>query len=432
MKVTTKKLPKSEFLFTIEAEKGDLDKYIKDACKDISSNMRVSGFRPGHVPYDILANHVGKEYIEMVAQEKAAAKMYSQAVTDENLMPIASADFKVLNKDPFTFEIKVVLLPEVTIKGLEKIMIKKEKVEIKDKDIEDVIKELQIKKSRFEDMDRKVEKGDRVEISFEGFDAKSRDSLPNTNSKNHPVVIGDNTLVPGFEDNLIGLKKDDEKEFEVTFPKDYHATSMQSKKVKFKVKVNRTEKRIMPELDETFAESVYGKKISIEELKKYIKENLEHEKIHHEIKRQEEEFLKQLKRISELEISDILIDREVEGLMSEHTENAKKYNIEWSKYLEIFKKTEEALKKELRESAISRLTNSLIIENALKYDNITLEAGELERNIKTYIASLPKKEQYKAEKEYKKDSSQYRAMSHNLKVKKLFQKHIEGYEHSCS
>ncbi|KKP37563.1 MAG: trigger factor, trigger factor [Candidatus Peregrinibacteria bacterium GW2011_GWF2_33_10] len=428
MKVITKKLPKSEILLTIEIEADEMRKFKISAAEEIGKEIRVDGFRPGKAPYEIVVQKVGEEYLQMIAQEKAAAKTYPQAVVQEKILPLASADFKVLNKDPFTFEIKAAVFPEFSIKDLDKVYIKKEKVEVTEKEVEEVLEEMRKQKSIWHDVESKVKHGNRVEVDFEGFDAEKKEALGKTNSKNHPIVIGDKMMVPGFEDAIVGMSKDEKKEFEIIFPKDYHSKDFQDKKVLFKLKVNRVEERKMPEIDEKFIEEISGEKMSLAELKKKIKENLEHEKLHREISKQEDNFVKALDKGADLDFSDILTQDEARGILDKYKAEAEQYKIEWVKYLQIIKKTEEEIKKQALEDAKKRLRNTFLIEKAMEIETIQISDEEAKAYIAEVLQKADPKERYKIEKLYKKDSDHYKNLKHSLKVKKLFAKHIEGYE----
>ncbi|OGJ51933.1 trigger factor [Candidatus Peregrinibacteria bacterium RIFOXYB2_FULL_32_7] len=432
MKVTTKSLPKSEILFHIEVDETEMRKFRLQASLEISKEVKVDGFRPGHIPYEILIQKVGEDYIEMFAQEKAVSNMYRKALEQEKIMPLATGELKVIEKKPFIFEIKAAVNPEITFKNLDKILIKREKIEVKDKEIEDLIESYRMQKSSWHDTDEKVKKGHRAEVDFEGFDLETKASLPNTKSSNHPLVIGDNMMVPGFEEAIIGMKKNEEKEFEVTFPKDYHSENMKGKKVKFQVKVNRVEEREMPELNEKFIEETVGEKISIDEFKKRVKENIEHEKIHAEQKRQEDEFLKKLNEESKMEVSDLLVEKEMENMLEQQKSAIEKnYKIEWKRYLEIIKKNEEDMKKEMNVKALERIKTSFLVEKALEVEQFSATDHEINKKIEDYLKNIPKKDQSLVKKAYKKDSEKYRSLMYSMKVEKLFEKHIEGYGHEC-
>lgn len=428
MKITTKTLPKSELLLVIETEAKDLEKYKDLACKEISAEVKVDGFRPGHVPYNILVERVGEDYIKMMTEEKAASKLYIQALEQEKLIPLGSADFKVTSQDPFTFEIKIAVKPEVEIKDLDKIHVKKEKIEVTEKDINEVIENLKKQKSTWKDVEGKASKGHRVEVDFDGFDSETNETLENTHSKNHPIVIGDNMFIPGFEDHLVDMAKDEEKEFHVTFPADYHHDKMKNKKVKFKVKVNRIEERISPEVNEDFIAEMVGEKISEEEFKKRISESLIVEKKKNEVSRQDDKFFEELLKHSDIEPSEILVNEELQYLLENYKENAKKYNLTWEKYLEIIKKKEDEVKDELRSKAVERVKYSFVVDKAFVVDDIDVKDEEVMKEIEDYIAQLPKKEQYENKKKFVKNGQAYRNLVYNMKITKLIKKHTEGIE----
>ena len=139
-------------------------------------------------------------------------------------------------------------MPELELKDYKSIKVKNEEAKVTKEDMDKVISDIKKQGTTYSDVDRAVKEGDRVEVDFEGFDGDK--AVANTKSENHPVIIGGNSLIPGFEDELIGLKKDEKKEFDITFPKDYHKKDFQNKKMKFKVEIKRVEEPKEGELNE--------------------------------------------------------------------------------------------------------------------------------------------------------------------------------------
>ena len=154
-------------------------------------------------------------------------------------------------------------------------------------------------------------KNDRVEIDFDGKDMQGV-PLDGTSSKNHPVIIGENYFIPGFEEELIGLKKDDEKDFEITFPKDYHSKNFQDKKVKFHVKLNRVEESETQELNDAFAEELTdGKHKTLADLKVEIKTELGHQKEHDAEIQLENDVIEKLSEYFEAEVPDSMVEEKL-------------------------------------------------------------------------------------------------------------------------
>ena len=204
--------------------------------------------------------------------------------------------------------------------------------------MDEVLQNLLKKGRKWHDADRAVQKNDRVEIDFDGKDMQGV-PLDGTSSKNHPVIIGENYFIPGFEEELIGLKKDDEKDFEITFPKDYHSKNFQDKKVKFHVKLNRVEESETQELNDAFAEELTdGKHKTLADLKVEIKTELGHQKEHDAEIQLENDVIEKLSEYFEAEVPDSMVEREIDLLLERLKSEVTKTGMKWEDY-ESLKKT---------------------------------------------------------------------------------------------
>jgi len=175
------------------------------------------------------------------------------------------------------------------------------------KDIEEVMADLKKHGIRYKDVDRTAKKGDRVEVNFSGFDNDEK-PIPNTKSQNHPVVLGENSLIPGFEDEIIGLKKGDKKEFDITFPKDYGKKEFQGRKVKFKIELLRVEEGTEPEINEEFIEKMTGKKQSVKDFEEEIGKNIKARKETETERDRENKYVEELLKKVKVEVPETASD----------------------------------------------------------------------------------------------------------------------------
>ena len=272
-----KNLPKSEVEITVTVPEDKLPKYMAKAAEEISKDVKVKGFRPGHVPADVLEGHADKKLIEARAQELAIQDTYVEIVIKEKIQVVSRPKVKIEKESPLVYVVTVAILPEVKVKDHKSIKVPKKEVKVTDKDIEEVLMDLKKRATTYKDVDRAAKKGDRVEVDFEGFDENEK-AHENTKSTNHPLILGEQSLIPGFEEELYGLKKGEKKEFHLTFPKDYGKEDFRNKKVKFKAEMKRVEEGMEPILDESFVEKITGQKKSVDDLKKDIELNVKSRK----------------------------------------------------------------------------------------------------------------------------------------------------------
>ena len=424
MKVTVQKLPKSEVKLTIEVPSERVEKFMHKAAEQISMHFKVPGFRPGHVPMDVLKQHVNQEGIENHMLDIALPETYTEAVTKEKLQVVSRPKVDIKSKNPLIYEATVAVYPDVAISGYEKISIKKEEPKVEDKDVEEVLDGILKRNTTYKEVDRAAQKEDRVEIDFQGFDDGGA-PLDNTTSKNHPLVIGENSLIPGFEDELIGLKKGEEKKFKVTFPKDYHHKPFQHKKVEFNVKVNMIEEGSKPEWDAELIKKVTGKEQTMDEVKKIISQNLAEDKQQAEKVRRENAFLDKIIDLTKLDVPEILIEEEIDMMVEEFkSELEKQVGVTLEQYLEQNKKELKELRDDRRKEAEKRLTLRFGLQKLFELEKIAVSKEELDKEMEHIIDLYPAGEQQKVRKEYKEGSYLMRRLENKMKMDLLFGKFL--------
>jgi trigger factor len=418
-----KSLPKSQVELTITVPEDKMSEYRKKACDDISKEVKVKGFRPGHVPPEVLESHIDKKYITAHAQEIAIQKTYATIVIKEKIQVVSAPKVKIEKDEPLTFTATVAILPEVEIKDHKSIKIPKEDIKVSKKDIEEVLTDIKRHSTTYKKADRPAKKGDRVEVDFEGFDEKEK-PVENTKSKNHPVIIGENSLIPGFEDELIGMKKDEKKEFKITFPKDYGKKDFQNKKMKFKVELKSVEEAIIPEINEDFIEKIIGKKQSVEDFEKEIEKNIHAKKEEEAEQNRENKYIEALLKKTKIEVPEQLIDEEAEYILKDVKNDIEAKGLQFDKFLEQAKTKEDDLKKKYRPEAEKRIKIRLALQYLIKEEKIDVNDEDIKMEMEKLKAYYPKTEHGKIEKEFK--SGKLKAnLTNSLALRKLFKKVLE-------
>lgn len=426
MKVTVEKLPKSEVKLTIEVPSERVEKFMEKAAEQISRQFKIPGFRPGHVPLDVLKQHVNPEGIEAHMIDIALPETYTEAVMKEKLQVVSRPKVDIKSKNPLVYEAIVAVYPDVAVTGYEKITIKKEEPKVEEKDIQEVLDGIQKRHTTYKEVEREAKKGDRVEIDFEGFDEGGA-PLENTTSKNHPLVIGEGSLVPGFEDSIEGMKKGDEKKFKVTFPKEYFHKPFQGKKVEFKVKLNMVEEGTKREWTPEFIQEVTGgQEKDLAQVKEVVKKNLSQDKEQAEKVRRENAFLDKIIEHTKTEIPETLIEEEIDVMMEEFkSELEQQAGVTIDQYLEQNKKELKDLRKERSKEAEKRLTLRFGLQKLFELEKIDVTKDEVDKEMETIVNLYPANEQYKVRKEYKEGSYLKRRLENKMKIDKLFSKFLK-------
>ncbi len=378
MNITSAKDKNSTIKLTVELSDLEMDKYLNNALEKLSKQINVKGFRPGKVPLEVAKQQISPQYLLAQAIDLALPPTYMEAVKQEKLEPISRPTVNVITENPLKYEAIVPIYPEVTIKDYKKIKLTKAKIEITDDLINEEIKKFQKYHAKFQDVQREAKEGDRVEIDFQGFDEGGA-ILDGTTSKNHPIIIGEKSFVPGFEENLIGMNLNDEREFTVTFPKDYFHKPFQSKLVKFKVKVNRIEERNFPEIDSDFIKKVAGKEMTIDQFKKEINDNLIKQKEFEDQQKLESELFELIAEKTSVEIPEVIIEDEIHYIIDELKDSLAQKGVNWDDYLKAVNKTHQDLHKDKHQEAIKRVKLRFGIQEIFKQEKIEVSDKELEK-----------------------------------------------------
>ncbi len=423
MQIKVEKLPKSEIKLTVEVSEEKTKKLFEKAAKQVSEMVKVPGFRPGHVPLDVLKQHVKPDALEANMLDVALPETYAEAVKQEKLQVVTQPKVKVIQTEPLKYEATVAVYPEVEISGYDKIKVEKEDPKVEDKDVDAVLEDVKKRQAKYKEVDRTSKKADKVEVDFEGFDEGGA-PLENTKSQNHPLILGENSMVPGFEEELEGLKKGDSKEFIVTFPKDYFHKPLQDKKVKFKVKMNSVQEVEMPEMTPEFLKELTGQDKTLDDVKKDVKDNLQHEKEHAAKVKQEDEFLDKVADLVKVEVPEALVEEEIDGMMQEFQSQMENKGITMQQYLEQTKKELKDLREQRRKEAEKRLKLRFALHKIFEQEKIEATEDDLKKELEHIISLYPENERDKIRQEYKEGSYLMRRLENKIKIDKLFDEYL--------
>lgn len=377
MQSNFKKLNNSQVKTTIELGKEDLQKYINKAEDIMGGNLEIKGFRKGKAPKEILSKHLDKEKVRALALEIALEASLSDVIKENGFDVMNTSQLSIENNDSVQLKYSIILdlFPEVELADLDNIKVKRQDVKVEEKEVEDALET--IKNSRASFIDKKnnesAEEGDRVEVDFE---VKTDGRIIEGGiSKNHPIIIGGKGFIPGFEDQLAGMKKGDEKSFSLTAPEDYSYKEIAGKKLDFVVKMNDIKKVVRPEANDDFARSL-GRFADLAELKESVKENLTQGKSMEKNQKLRLEILENIISHSKIEIPDNLLNKQLDIMVSDFDRTLHEKGLELGLYLSRIGKTQEELKKDWTKDAEKQVKISLILRRLSK--NFKIEASQEE------------------------------------------------------
>lgn len=378
MNITADRSAKSEIKLTVELSELEMQNYYQKALEKLAQQINVKGFRPGKVPQEVAEQQLEKGFVMAHAVDLAIPPTYMEALKQEKIEPISRPKVTVVTESPLKYEAMIPVYPEVKVKNTQKFQLSAKKIEVSGQQVEDEIKHFQGYHATYSDVTRPAQMGDRVEIDFNGFD-NTGVPLEGTTSKNHPMVLGDKTFVPGFEEELVGMKIGDEREFTVTFPKDYFHKPFQNKPVKFKVKLNRLEERKLPELNAEFIKKVAGKEMTVDEFRTEVKSNFQKKLEQDEQNRLENELLEKIRDNTDVSLSESLVDEEIHFIIDDIRENNSRRGLPWEEYLKAIGKTEQQLHEEKHGEAEKRLKLRFGVQELFKEEKIEVGDEELDK-----------------------------------------------------
>ena len=373
--------------FTIEAEK--FEEAIQDVFKKNAKYFSIPGFRKGKAPFKMVEKMYGIQIFYEDAFNAIAGKAYEDGIKEKELDVVSKPEIDIVQieagKD-LIFTAVVSLKPEVKLGKYEGIELKKVEYNVSDEDIEHELGHMSERNARLVTVtDRAVETGDTAVIDFEGF----VNGVPFEGGKaeNHELTIGSNTFIPGFEDQIIGMKQEEEKDINVTFPEEYFSKDLSGKPAVFKVKLHEIKKKEMPEINDEFAKDC-SEFETLEELKKSIKERIEEQNKSKEKYELEENAIEEVCKNAKLEIPEGMIELEIDNMEKDIESRLSYQGINLEKYLEMIGKTREEFRTEYREQAEKQIKSRLVLEDVAKAAKITVAeediAAKISEMAKTY------------------------------------------------
>lgn len=366
------------FVEKVKFNKKEFDVAIDKAFEKKQKDIKLDGFRKGKVPKDVYFKKNGKESLYMDALNILLPDAYDKALKDYKPIIDPKVDIKSIDENGVEFEFTITTMPEVNIKKYKGLNVKKEKVKVTKEEIDHEIGHLLERFVEFEVKDGEVESGDIAVIDFEGF--KDGAAFDGGKADNYELEIGSGSFIPGFEDQVIGMKNGEEKDIKVTFPEDYHQEDLKGKEVVFKVKLHEVKRKVTRELDKDFFEDlalpgVNSKETLEAEVKKNIKAGKEREAEDKFI----EEVMAKIAENTEVDVPEELVEDEINHMIKHFEEQVKMQGISLEMFYEMTKSNEEALREQMKEEAKKHVLYRMILEKITELEKVEVTNEEAEK-----------------------------------------------------
>ncbi len=377
---TLKEKSMGDLEVTISGE--DWKKAVKKAFDKIARNVTIDGFRKGQAPKALIERRVPASERYMQAVEDNANHWLQEALKEQELEPIDRPVLDIRSMDAeqavvvFTFPVE----PEAKLGDYKSLKYEVEEAAVTDEDVDKEINSTRERYAEWEVTEEAAENGDTVNINYKGL--KDGVAFDGGTAENHDLVLGSGSFIPGFEEQLIGVKAGDEKALNLTFPEDYHSEELAGAAVVFEVKVNEVKKKVLPEVNDDFAKDLNWPDVeSLDDLKKTIRERLETSRKNTAENEAANKLMEQLVEMTEVEVPEIMIENEVEAQIQQFAQQVQGAGLSLSQYMQFAGLTVDSLKESYRENAEKGVKSRLALKQIAKLENLTVSDEEAEKEL---------------------------------------------------
>ncbi len=428
MSAKWEKLEGNQGVLTVEVDAETVNKGLNTAFQKVVKTINVPGFRKGKMPRPLFEQRFGVEALYQDAIDAILPEAYSNAIDEAGIDPVDRPEIDVEQFEkgkPFIFKATVTVKPEVKLgeyKGLE---VEKDSTDVTDEDVENELKDLQKRHAELVvKEDGAVENDDTVVIDFEGF--VDGEAFEGGQAENYSIVIGSGTFIPGFEEQLVGMKAGEEKDVEVSFPEEYHAAELAGKPATFKVKLHEIKAQELPELNDEFAQETDEEVETLDALKTKIKERLAEQKKSASEQKLRDDLVEKAVANAETDVPEAMINTEIDRMIQEFTQNLSMQGMNLDLYYQFSGQTEEDLRSQMKENAETRVRTSLTLEAIAEAENLE----PTDEDIDAEVSKMS--EQFGLSKEdIQKALGSFEGMKADLKIRKAVEFLVENSKTSA-
>ena len=382
MQITATSAPKSTVVVEVEVPAERLTAAVGEATRALSRRTKVPGFRPGKAPRGVLEAVLGQGAVLDEAVDRLLNSAYREALIEKEILPLTNADVEVIQAEEgksLIFKATVAVRPEVTLGDYRNFNFKPEIEPTDDARVDTVVEELRDQNATLAPVeDRGAQKGDYAVIKYEG--TSDGVAFEGGSAERMPLIIGEDRLIPGFEDELVGLKVGDTKGFDITFPADYGEESLAGKQAHFEVELRELREKILPTADDDFARSM-GDFADLATLRTEVRKRLERNALDKARHGFSDRVIEYAVANSTIELPDVLVDQEVEVMHDEFRSALARQGISDEAYEKVSGKSHEDLHTDFRPDAEKRVRVLLVLSRIAEVENLTISDADVQAEI---------------------------------------------------
>jgi len=386
--IITSKTDTSKTL-TVTLDEKDLKDVVKHTYDHLRQKVKAAGFRPGKAPYHIVERELGQQVVQAEVIDAALGSTYPKVLVENEINPVGSPQVEVTKFVAYSeleYKLVVEILAPVKLADYKKLKAKKPGVKVEKSELDAAIEDLRKRLASHEPVKTPAELGDETVIDFEG--TQNGTLVPGAKGSDHHLVLGSNSFIPGFEDELVGLKAGDSKTFDITFPTEYHEPSLAGAVVTFKVDVKEVHHIVLPEVTDSLAVEVAGVK-TVKELRDDIESRLKAEKEAGALRDYENLLVEEIVKGSKYKLPDTLVERQLEAMRAEFGQQLAQSGMDIDKWLNLTGKNLEEFNKELKPKAEDRVAAGIVMSEIAKIEKVEVSAQDIEEELNRLRINYP-------------------------------------------
>ncbi len=372
----------TEVILEIEASTAEIEPIKRHVLHELAARAKIPGFRAGKAPLILIEKHLDQKLLLDTFMEHALSSFYSRAIDELKLRPVSPPQVSVKRFVPFSdlaFETETAVIGDIQLPNYKQIKLAKPRVSVTVGDVEATVKSLQTRTAQRQPVERSAAADDEVIIDFEGRDQEDK-PIAGASGKDYPLRLGSGGFIPGFEENLAGLKAGEEKEFKVKFPPDYSLKALQNKAATFKVTVKKVHEVTEPKLDDAWAAKI-GPFKSVTELRADIKKQLLAEKQWQAGRDYENQLIQKIVAKTQIEVPDALINDQIQHMEEEERRNLTYRGQTWQEHLAEEGITHEQHRQRQRPEAEQRVKAGLVLSEIAEKEALGVTDEEIDLRI---------------------------------------------------
>lgn len=385
MKITQDEVVERQTTLHIELDDEDIDPYLQRAYSRVVQNVNIPGFRKGKAPRSIIEQYFGRESLLNEILDSMLPELTGKAITEEDIDAVGMPSIDLEGLDPFQFSAVVPLKPDINLGEYKSIRVEKETPSLPDDAIDERIEQLRLSVASWEPVDRTVQTGDMVSTQIKG-------------TLDDEVILDESDAVylvnedigrpfPGFSDKLVGLESDEPSSFDLDIPEDFQDENLAGKNISFEVNIKDIKERVLPELDDAFAQSIGEGYESLEDLREEVDKSIINEAETEASRAHRENVIQALLESATVELPPLLIEHESTHMVEEQERMVTQANMVLDDYLTSIGKTRTELEEESRDEAIGRLTRSFVLSALADEENIDISDDEITERIEELFSN---------------------------------------------